>query len=167
MTFNKFMNYYALAFLLFTTVILIKHFKRFYIAKRDEHTRLLYLNTKSSIQRLLCTVVISYICAIVIIVINFLTGINSGVYLLLGFIPLLVAYLNIAIIDEDTVSFYFSKKIKISKIQKVEIKENKKGKKVIDVYTSKFDKVTVRGNCEENLVALYTYLSNVTALSAN
>ena len=165
MIFNKFMNYYALALLLFITVVLIQYSRTIYIAKKDKNTRILYLNTKKIMIINLGIVSLLYTFAIILIIIGFIGKTNNSSYLFLGFIPLLIIYNNVAIITNDTIRVYFSRKIKIENIKNLELKENKRGKKILVIYTSKYDTITVRGNYEKNLIAFYNYLNNIKTLA--
>jgi hypothetical protein len=159
------MNYYALALLLFVTVVLIQYSRTVYIAKKDKNTRILYLNTKNMMIINLVIVSLLYTFALILIVLDFLGETNNSTYLFLGLIPLLIVYNNVAIINTDTIRVYFSRKIKIENIKNLELKENKRGKKILVIYTSKYDTITVRGNCEKNLIAFYNYLNNVKTLA--
>ena len=159
-------NTIALFLVFFVAITSIKPIKMFYKAKNNESSRIVYLSGKSFFKGMVTLIIVLYILGIVWTIIGYFPQYNSSgdACLFLGILPTLIALSNATLINDNSITFYLYRTVKFENIRYVKIETSKKNKKFILIHTKDGFDYKVRGRNEETLLALYTYISNVTSL---
>ena len=159
-------NTLALFLVIFIAITLIKPIKMFYKAKNNESSRIVYLSGKSYFKGMVSFVIVLYIIGIALTIIGYIPqyASNGDACLFLGMLPTLNMCFNVALVNSDSITCYLYRTIKFENIRYVKIETNKRNKKFILIHTKDGFDYKVRGRNEETILALYTYISNITAM---
>ena len=160
------LNLVSLGLIIFIGIIVSKPLINYFKALKDSNSEILYLNTKKSFKRILILSIISYLIAVIAIIIDFFPSVGGvqGLACIWGIIPLNLFATNISILNNDSIIINLVKKVEFKNIKYVKLNFDKHNKEIIDIYTCDSNIITIRGKDSAAILNLYPRLLNIATL---